>query len=251
MAIFHGEIGYKLLKLIDCQDRTQKKPSNAFSPRESKIIKYFGDNWIREISDKHVLDFGCGAGHDALDIAEAGAARVVGMDIRERVLEKGRLEAARRNLSNVEFTTATSDNFDVIVSIDAMEHFSDPLKILHLMADRLKDSGEIWISFGPPWLHPLGGHLFSLFPWSHLLFSEYALCRWRSDFKTDGACRICDVEGGLNKITIHDFERYVEESPLKIDSITCIPIKPAHLFHNKFTKEFLTSIVVSKLTLKH
>lgn len=250
MAIFYGDIGYNILKLLDYHDRTQKISNNELSPRESKIKQHFGDKWIRTIANKHVLDFGCGAGDDALDIAEAGAARVVGVDIRERVLEKGRREASRRGLTNVDFITATSDIFDVIISMDAMEHFADPLEILHTMSERLNNNGEVWISFGPPWLHPFGGHLFSLFPWSHLLFSEYALCKWRSDFKTDGACRICDVEGGLNQITIKDFERYVKQSPLHMDSIACIPIKPARLLHNKFTKEFLTSIVVSKLSLK-
>ncbi len=48
----------------------------------------------------------------------------------------------------------------------------------------LQPAGEVLVSFGPTWYHPLGGHLFSVFPWAHLIFSEKALIRWRSTFKT-------------------------------------------------------------------
>jgi hypothetical protein len=55
----------------------------------------------------------------------------------------------------------------------------------------------------------LGGHLFSVFPWAHLIFSEQALIRWRSDFKSDGATRFSEVAGGLNQMTIRRFERLI------------------------------------------
>ncbi len=32
--------------------------------------------------------------------------------------------------------------------------------------------GAVYASFGPTWYHPLGGHLFSVFPWAHPIFSE-------------------------------------------------------------------------------
>ena len=81
------------------------------------------------------------------------------------------------------------------------------------------------------------------FPWSHLVFTERALIRWRSDFKTDGATRFREVEGGLNQMTIHRFERLLAESDSRVQSFETPPIKQARVLHNRLTREFFTSFV--------
>jgi hypothetical protein len=53
--------------------------------------------------------------------------------------------------------------------------------ILEIMYGLLKPDGRVMLCFGPIWYHPLGGHLFSVFPWAHLVFSEAALIQWRLD----------------------------------------------------------------------
>ena len=111
----------------------------------------------------------------------------------------------------------------------------------------LQPSGEVLVSFGPTWFHPLGGHLFSVFPWAHLVFSERALIRWRSTFKTDGATRFNEVAGGLNKMTIAKFEELVADSPLKFASLELVPIKKLKNIHNRLTREFTTAIVRCRL----
>jgi hypothetical protein len=98
-----------------------------------------------------------------------------------------------------------------------------------------------------PGFHPLGGHLFSVFPWAHLLFREEALIRWRSTFKTDGATRFGEVAGGLNQMTIKKFEGIVEESPFRFVSFESIPIKRLRRFHNRLTREFTTAAVRCRL----
>jgi hypothetical protein len=139
---------------------------------------------------------------------------------------------------------------DIIFSIDAFEHFDDPEFILREMDSMLAPDGEIWISFGPPWYHPVGGHLFSVFPWAHLVFSEKALIRWRSDFKHDGATRFSEVAGGLNQITIARFERIVQASPLRIASLNVVPIRKLKPLHNRLTREFTTAVVRCHLLKK-
>ena len=103
---------------------------------------------------------------------------------------------------------------------------------------------KIIMSFGPTWYHPMGGHLFSVFPWAHLLFSEASLIAWRSDFKSDGARFFHEVEGGLNQMTIKRFEKIVKHSGLKIESLDLVPIRPLRWL-SKFpgTREFTTSLV--------
>ena len=105
-------------------------------------------------------------------------------------------------------------------------------------------------SFGPTWLHPLGGHLFSVFPWAHLIFTEQALIRWRSDFKSDGATKFSEVEGGLNQMTIRRFEKFVDESPLRFVYLNTVPIKGIRLLKHRVFREFGSSIVCCKLELK-
>ena len=86
------------------------------------------------------------------------------------------------------------------------------------MDQHLQPGGEVLVSFGPTWYHPLGGHLFSVFPWAHLIFSEKALISWRSAFKTDGATRFSEVAGGLNQMTIAKFEALVAAARRSLQS---------------------------------
>jgi len=65
------------------------------------------------------------------------------------------------------------------ISLDSFEHYEDPAGILQTMHRILKPGGVVLAAFGPPWFHPYGGHLFSVFPWAHLLFSEHAMVTWR------------------------------------------------------------------------
>jgi SAM-dependent methyltransferase len=178
-------------------------------------------------------------------------ARVIGIDIRPRAVEHARVNATRAGIADLcEFRLATDQQADAIVSIDSFEHFGDPQAVLKKMSELLKPKGTVFASFGPTWYHPLGGHLFSVFPWAHLLFSEAALIRWRADIRSDGATRFADVEGGLNRLTIRDFLDFVSESPFFVETLDLIPIKRLRVLHNRFTREFTTAIVRCKMVKK-
>lgn len=167
---------------------------------------------------------------------------VIGIDIVESNLEAATRHASERNLSDrVSFCKSLDRKVDIIHSMDAFEHFMDPASILRSMRQAVSDDGEGWVTFGYTWYHPLGGHLFSVFPWAHLVFTEEILCRWRSDFKSDGATRFGEVSGGLNQMTIRRWELLVADSPWRIQKQTLRPIRAARWLHNKFTREFLTS----------
>jgi len=207
-----------------------------------------GPEFLRKISGETVIDFGCGEGVEAVELARSGAKRVIGLDIREDVLEIARRRATSAGVGDIcVFTPSTDELADTIASIDAFEHFADPAAILRSMNTQLKPGGEVFLSFGPTWYHPLGGHLFSVFPWAHLIFSEKALIRWRATFKTDGATRFGEVAGGLNQMTIAKFEQLVESSAFKLASFQLVPIRKLRAFHNRLTREFTTAIVRSRL----
>ena len=215
---------------------------------KSKLDVLLGEDLLGKIAGKVVIDFGCGEGAEAMELAKRGADRVIGIDIREDVLSLATQRAVAAGVQDrCSFTTSTAELADVVVSIDAFEHFADPEAVLGTMSSLLRPGGEVLISFGPTWYHPLGGHLFSVFPWAHLLFSEKALIRWRSDFKMDGATRFREVAGGLNQMTIGKFEEAVRRSGLKFAFLELVPIRQLRRFHNRLTREFATAIVRCRL----
>ena len=215
---------------------------------KSKIQMTLGKDLLTLVQNKTVIDFGCGEGLESFDLAHHGAQRVIGIDIRKSVLEKASKNAIAAGLSDrCEFVTSTNTKAEIIVSLDSFEHFEDPAAVLEVMYDLLKPGGLAIISFGPTWYHPLGGHLFSVFPWAHLLFSEQALIRWRAHLRDDGAKRFSEVEGGLNQMTIARFVRLVSASRFRMQTLETVPIRKLAPVHCKLTREFTTAVVRAKL----
>jgi len=220
---------------------------SAYSQR-SKLSALLGESFLNEIAGRSVVDFGCGEGREAVEMARAGAS-VVGIDIRAEVLERARAHARAAGVEDrCQFVTHLSDPVDLIISLDSFEHFSDPLAMLEMMYQMLRPGGALIASFGPTWYHPSGGHLFSIFPWAHLLFSEAALIRWRSDLRSDGATRFSEVAGGLNQISIARFLQIVRQTRFHIEHIELVPIRRFAALHNRVTREFTTAIVRCRLT---
>lgn len=247
MGVIGGPIAYRLLRRISIDGETGYCDGSAYDG-VSKIETLLGKRIWEDTRDKVVIDFGCGDGEDAVEIAKRTAKKVIGVDIRERALANARARAAAHGVADrCHFATTTEEKADLILSLDAFEHFDDPAQILRIMRRLLKDGGCIVAAFGPTWYHPLGGHLFSVFPWAHLIFTEKSLIRWRSDFKTDGATRFCEAEGGLNQMTIRRFETIVAASDFKFAEFEPVPIRKLQPLANRLTREFTTAIVRCKL----
>lgn len=249
MKLLSDNLSYQILKRL-YSDPTHSKMNGSAYVGKSKLDALLPTEFWNDISGKVVVDFGCGEGREAIEIAQRGAKRVVGIDNREQVLEEA--SALANDVGQQDrcvFTSNIDIQADIVVSIDSFEHFSDPKEVLLIMSRLIKPRGIVWISFGPTWYHPLGGHLFSVFPWAHLVFSEQSLIRWRSDFKDDGATSFGTVAGGLNKMTISRFERLVAESPFVIERLKMVPIRAARHFWTPLTREYFTSVVQCKLTV--
>jgi SAM-dependent methyltransferase len=233
---------YKILKTISPGEPDSCSGSAYIG--KSKLAILLGPDFLQTIRGKRVIDFGCGEGAEAIEMALNGAGKVVGIDIRENLLDIARQNARAAGVENIcSFDLSTQEPADVIVSLDSFEHVADPAQVLSIIASLLKPHGEVIASFGPTWYHPLGGHLFSVFPWAHLMFSEKALIRWRADFKTDGATRFGEVAGGLNQMTIRRFERLIANSPFQLSELDLVPIRKLKPVHNRLTREFTTALV--------
>jgi SAM-dependent methyltransferase len=247
MGIIGGRLGYKLLRRISRDGKADSCDGSAYAGKSKMEVLFGADIW-NELAGKFVIDFGCGTGEATIETAQRGARRVIGLDINEKYLSAAKEAAARASVTDrCSFVTATDEKADVILSVDAFEHFDDPARVLKIMRGLVRDDGCVAAVFGPTWYHPLGGHLFSVFPWSHLVFTERALIRWRSDFKTDGATRFGEVEGGLNQMTIRRFEKLVAESGFRFASFEPIPIRRLKPLANSLTREFTTACVRCRL----
>jgi SAM-dependent methyltransferase len=233
---------YSILKRIAPHEPTHLS-GDAYRGK-SKLQVFFGKDLFQQAKGEVVIDFGCGEGREAIEIAQKGARKVIGLDIRETVLERARANAIEAGVSTLcQFEKSTNAVADIIITIDSFEHFADPSQALTTMYDLLKPGGILMVSFGPPWYHPYGGHFFSVFPWAHLLFTEAALIRWRSDIRNDGARCFREVAGGLNQMTVGRFERLVRDSGFLLEKLEMTPIRRLEHFHNRVTREFTTSVL--------
>jgi len=87
MGVIGGRLGYRLLRRLGGSPPRRNLCSGEAYRHRSKLEVLLGPGIWRELADKTVLDFGCGTGDDTIDIARHGAKRVIGLDIRESVLE--------------------------------------------------------------------------------------------------------------------------------------------------------------------
>jgi SAM-dependent methyltransferase len=178
----------------------------------------------RLIRGKRIVDFGCGAGRQAVALAAEEGCVVTGLDTSPKSLAKARALAAEKGVpqDRVRFLDRPADDmlhtFDAVISQNAMEHFPDPKDILRRMKELIHPQGIILITFGPPWLAPYGSHMnfFCRVPWVNILFSESTVMKVRTLYRSDGAKHYTEVEAGLNKITVSGFERLIAGSGLFI-----------------------------------
>ncbi len=175
------------------------------------------------IKGKKVCDFGCGFGYQSIALAQKGAVYVLGVDTNLKRIENAQKLSERENVSaKVNFTTTIDERhlqkFDMVISQNSMEHFPDPVAIVELMKSLIKDDGQLFITFGPPWYAPHGSHMqfFTRVPWVNLLFPEKTVMNVRNYFRSDGAKRYEEVESGLNKMTVSKFEKIISQCGMQV-----------------------------------
>lgn len=205
------------------------------------------------VRGKTVLDFGCGHGWQAAALARDYDAEVYGVDLARPVLQATwERIAAEYHLPNLTLTTASPDRlFDVVYSCSSFEHFGEPDRILSMMRDKTRPGGKVVVAFAEPWYSPHGSHMngFTRLPWVNLLFSESVVLRVRSRYRSDGATRYEDVEGGLNRMTVARFEHLMRTSGMRIESLTLLPVKRLPLVSKvPVLRELLTAAASCVLT---
>jgi SAM-dependent methyltransferase len=217
-------------------------------------------NFADLVSGKRVVDFGCGTGYQSIALVKRYGCAVVGMDSNRNTLRKAvenarQCAVASQSLSFVDGILPEMVNkFDVVISQNSFEHFAEPSKVLGEMASLLNSSGTALITFGPPWFAPYGSHMhfFCRVPWINVLFTESAVMKARSHFRSDGAKKYEEVESGLNRMTIGRFESIVSSCGLKVKYRKYECVKRIDWLSNvPFLREFFTNhvtVILSKDT---
>ncbi len=107
--------------------------------------------------DKVVLDMACGEGYGSRLLAQWGARRVVGVDISAEAIDQAqRLFASdsvefRREAADTIDSALTPCTFDLIVSLETIEHVPDPVALLESFKRLLKPGGVMVISCPNDW----------------------------------------------------------------------------------------------------
>ncbi len=98
MSLIGGAFGIALLNLASRNGAVERCDIATAYIGRSKLEVLLGPRIWDHTRDKDVLDFGCGPGSEAVEIAEHGARHVIGIDLRQRWLDLGveHADGARR-----------------------------------------------------------------------------------------------------------------------------------------------------------
>ena len=222
----------------------------------TKLERFFGTDFWDRLAGATVLDYGCGTGREAVALASRGAERVFGTDVSERSLQAAQGLASEQGVADrCVFLNARTERdriralrgrIDLAYSLDSFEHFLQPAVVLDEIHGLLAPEARLLVSFGPPWKHPYGCHMqfISSLPWLHYLFSEETIMSVRALYRSDGARRFEEVEGGLNRMTVARFQQLVERSAFDVELFRPVAIRNQEwLTRNRVLREYFTSVV--------
>jgi len=104
------------------------------------------------LSDKNILDIGCGGGILAEAMALKGA-NVTGIDMAEKSLKvakmhlhESELEIDYQMITAEEFARQKASTFDIVTCLEMLEHVPDPASIITAAASLLKPDGQLFLS---------------------------------------------------------------------------------------------------------
>jgi len=102
------------------------------------------------VANKQVLDVGCGSGYGSDILANAGAAKVIGVDISEETIlycqkyyKQSNLKFEQGDCTSLKFK---EKSFDVIVALELIEHIENEQKFLNETKRLLKKNGILILS---------------------------------------------------------------------------------------------------------
>ena len=223
-------IDYHLLRpfAVDTQGACLSRPQSRtwYAPQLARFLEHFQGRV--SISRRRVLDVGCGDGTLAIEMANAGAAHVLGLDINDRLIDDCKTRLSEES-SDVQAKTrfavqsihdCKDAGFDLVVSRCAFEHIEAPEQFLRSMISLLAPQGLFAAQWGPAFHSPFGDHQWKHFrfhiPYRCLLFNEKSMLRIRREFydSTQTAVRWEDLN--LNRLRYSEYAAACRRTGLDI-----------------------------------
>ena len=109
------------------------------------------------LSDKSVLDIGCGEGMLVAMLAEAGAFVSVGVDYSEEAIKNAYEKFGHKNAEYVcKDYKELDESFDIVTMQGVLEHLDDPwTEVKNIMDTKVKDGG-FFVTSSPSFINPRG-----------------------------------------------------------------------------------------------
>ena len=123
----------------------EKTPQRIY---DDHVARYrFASNYV---VDKVVLDAACGTGYGTVILKNAGAKRVVGLDISvetiNHALQTYKIPGVIFKSEELGEVSLPEEDYDVVVSFETIEHVSDPERTLESFSKCLRPGGLLIIS---------------------------------------------------------------------------------------------------------
>lgn len=128
-------------------------PNSEFKPLHA--INPLRLNWINSLaslSNKKVLDVGCGGGILAESMAQRGA-QVTGIDLAEKSLSVATLHGLESGvkvdyqmISAESLAESAPQSFDVVTCMEMLEHVPDPKSTVHACSKLVKSGSHVFFS---------------------------------------------------------------------------------------------------------
>ncbi len=251
--MFGRKIDYYILKSM-ARRAPRDTPPEATHPERSlpsvlpddsrqiarKFIDRLGGHLPIDL-DLRYIDVGCGHGSLDFGLVDAGAGHVTGLDYNERAIRGAAATVNRLCLQDrLEFISANFNEwsperpYDVVLSLESLEHIEEPQKALSRFAALAKPGGLICLGFGPLYHSPCGDHQEKVYrvqvPWRGVLFSRHALYKVHKEYSD--SLIVDDLTMGMNGMKFSEFLRFVGESGLSVEYLQVNPqlklIKPLY-----------------------
>ena len=153
LAARRGSAAYWSTYTVAEREFTSKDQSKRhYEWRSSQYVDYLALMPVHTVSDKVVLDYGCGPGNDIIGILEKSRpSRLIGADVSEKALEKAKARASLHGhevelfkISERETQLPLPDkSVDYIHSSGVLHHVSNLETTLAELHRVLKDDGEM------------------------------------------------------------------------------------------------------------
>ena len=144
------------------------------------FLTLFDVDLLAELRGRRILDYGCGYGGKAVELARRlPESTVVGVEVHQHKTSKGTDFARRKGVSNCRFVLATQQEmpveagaFDAVISHDVIEHVHDPVATIRELHRVLAPKGRAYLVF-PPYDGAASHHLdfITVLPGLHWVFS--------------------------------------------------------------------------------